>query len=392
MSTTTEKQASAAIWMLTAGSFFAFFVFGFVDNLKGATLSSVLRDLDFSYSQGGAILLSAYVGFLIATLASGPLADAAGNKVVMVLAGLALCTGIGFYSIAAELHWLAAAMGIIGLGLGAIEVGGNALIVMLYKRRRGRFLNLLGVFHGTGSMLVPIYAALLLSSGLSWRLVYRYSLILPIILTGFFIFVRFPTHSQDGEHGMNLAKLRESGLSRRMALFYSLFAVYVAAELGVAAWIVEFLQEVKGFSLARSSLYLSLFFGAIMLGRLAGSTIVDRMGYLRVMWLATIAALLTLTAGIFGPPPAAILIPLTGLFFSIIFPTATATVANEQQQNMATILGLLFAFGGIGGAIGPWFIGVASDWFGIQIGFAMSILFTSLVLLALTLLRRLSPE
>ena len=42
----TRSLSSAHLWLLTAGGFFAFFVFGFVDNLKGPTLPALLRDLN----------------------------------------------------------------------------------------------------------------------------------------------------------------------------------------------------------------------------------------------------------------------------------------------------------------------------------------------------------
>jgi len=63
-----------SLWLITAGAFFAFFLFGFTDNLKGPTLPALLRDLHFSYAQGGTLRSAAYVGFLIATLFTGVLA------------------------------------------------------------------------------------------------------------------------------------------------------------------------------------------------------------------------------------------------------------------------------------------------------------------------------
>ena len=166
----------------------------------------------------------------------------------------------------------------------------------------------------------------------------------------------------------------------------------MAAEIGIATWIVEFLQSTKGLSLARSSIYLSLVFLAIMIGRLAGSMLVDRIGYLRVILFAAIASILTLSIGIFGPPALAIFIPLTGLFFSIIFPTATASVSHQHSANTGAILGLLFAFGGLGGALGPWAIGVASDWVGVQMGFALTIVYCVLMLGAVLALPRMEVK
>ena len=171
----TEPQAQPArsltpahLWLLTVGGFYAFFVFGFVDNLKGPTLPALLRDLEFSYSQGGTILFAAYLGFMVATLLTGVLADAAGIKMVLLLAGVSLVVGLTAFSLVGSFWLLAAALFVVGLGLGAIEVGGNGLIVDLHSLKRGRYLNLLAVFHGVGSLVVPLFAAQLLAAAFTW--------------------------------------------------------------------------------------------------------------------------------------------------------------------------------------------------------------------------------
>ena len=96
---------------------YAFFVFGFVDNLKGPTLPALLRDLDFSYGQGGTILFGAYLGFMVATLLTGVLADAAGIKVVLLVAGVRLTVGLAAFSLVSSFWLLAAALFVVGLGL-----------------------------------------------------------------------------------------------------------------------------------------------------------------------------------------------------------------------------------------------------------------------------------
>jgi len=92
------NRTQKSILLLTAGSYFAFFVFGFTNNLKGPTLPALLQDLGLNYSLGGTILFGAYVGFLIATLFTGILADLAGKKTVILIAGFCLALGVGGYS------------------------------------------------------------------------------------------------------------------------------------------------------------------------------------------------------------------------------------------------------------------------------------------------------
>jgi fucose permease len=371
------------------GGFYAFFIFGFVDNLKGPTLPALLRDLNFSYSEGGAVLFSAYIGFMVATLLTGVLADAAGIKIVLLLAGLCLTVGLTAFSLVSSFWLLAAALFVVGLGLGSIEVGGNGLIVDLHQANRGRYLNLLAVFHGVGAFVVPLYAAQLLSTDFSWRQVYQFSILLTVVLAFFFAVVKYPRAASSGG-GLNLRTLFTAGFTRRMTWYYLFVAVYVAAEIGVASWIVQYLQQVKGYSVSVSSLYLSLFFAAIMVGRLAGSFFVERIGYLTLMLTATVASIICLGIGLFGPPALVFFIPLTGLFFSIMFPTATASVSALQVANMGAILGVLFTFGGLGGALGPWLIGIAADAVGLELAFALTLLFCVLMLGALLMLRQMT--
>ncbi len=136
----------------------------------------------------------------------------------------------------------------------------------------------------------------------------------------------------------------------------------------------------------RSSFYLSLFFGGITLGRFVGSFLVGKIGYLKILFITSVASSICLAIGTFGPPALAFFIPLAGLFFAIVFPTATAAVSELHQENVGTILGILFAFAGVGGALGPWLVGVMTDYYGLYIGFGMNALFCLIMSLMFMLL------
>lgn len=59
---------------------------------------------------------------------------------------------------------------------------------------------------------------------------------------------------------------------------------------------------------------------------------------------------------------------------------------NPAKTN--TILGLLFAAGGVGGALGPWAIGIVSNSLGIQLGFALVAVYCLLVIGATGMVQR----
>jgi len=391
-STAPASVASPAktLWLLTAVGFFSFFIFGFIDNLKGSTLSSLLADLEFSYAQGGTILFAAYLGFVIATLTAGVLADSLGNRMILILAGGLISVGMVAFAANSAFWLLFAAMLVIGLGMGCIEVSGNGLIIDLHQNNRGRYLNWLATFHGVGSLLVPLYAGWLLSGGTSWRQVYQYTLPLAILFILAFLLTPAPgKRSKLARHAsFDWQAVGKLGFTRQMRWFYLAIALYVAVELGIGAWIVEFLQQSKGFSLTGATGFLSLFFGMIMLGRVLGSLVVERIGYIRSVLGAAVGGLVCMVIGIFGPPALTFFLPVSGVFLSIIFPTITAIVSDMQREKTNTILGLLFAAGGVGGALGPWAIGVASNALGIQLGFSLVAVYCLAVIAAMLFVQR----
>jgi MFS transporter, FHS family, glucose/mannose:H+ symporter len=382
-----NKPTKITVFLLTAGCFLAFFVFGFTDNLKGPTLPAMLAELNISYGTGGNIFSGEYLGFLIATLITGILADRFGLKSVMLLAGLFLGIGVSGYSIFNSAILLSISFFVIGMGLGAIELGPNAIIVSLHRERKGLYLNLMSVLHGLGSLVAPLFAGWLLSLSTSWRAAYRWDLLLIALFVIIFIFLRFPKAEEKAQ--LDFRHIPQIAFKGQLPWFYTAMTFYVAAEIGMASWLVTFLQEIRDSTVTTSNQSLSLFFAMVMIGRLLGGFFVQRVGYLRSILFVTIGAILCIVAGLFGPKEVSLLLPITGFFLSIIFPTITAAVSDTQTENGNTILGVLFTFAGLGGVIGPWIIAWGSDLFGLQMGFSLNIVYLMILLISvITLIKR----
>ena len=77
---------------------------------------------------------------------------------------------------------------------------------------------------------------------------------------------------------------------------------------------------------------------------------------------------------------------------STVFPTVTAAASAGNSRQVGTMLGILFTFGGVGGALGPWAIGLVSDQFGLSAGLALTLAFCLVALLALLTLVKTKPN
>ena len=327
------------------------------------------------------ILFIEYVGFFAATLFTGILTYKFGIKNIFLTAVSLWFIGIAFTAGVPLYYVLMATFILIGTGLGMIEVVCSSSIVIFHSANKGKYFNLLNAFYGVGSMLVPLYAGALLANNVSWRLAFV-GVLLPVIL--FLIFlksVRFPGYQR--QKALNFLTLAKTAFTREMVLHYLALCFYVAAEIALAAWMVEYMLKVKGQPIFLSSLSLAIYFALLTLGRFLGCLVVDRFGHLRMLLLASIGALVCLILGIYGPSYLAIFLPFTGFFYAILFPTIAASFTDIKKPEIEKYLGFLFTFAGVGGIIGPWLVGTFAEQFRLAKSIAIVILFTSIMLLAI---------
>ncbi|MFN8382826.1 MAG: MFS transporter [Anaerolineales bacterium] len=378
-----NQSLKTTVFLVTAACFISFFVFGFTDNLKGPTLPAMIHELGIDYGTSGNIFFGEYFGFTITSLIAGFLADRFGLKTILIFAGVLLAAGIAGYSTFSNTVILTASLFSVGLGLGAIELGTNATIVQIHPQKTGLYLNLMAVLHGLGSLIAPLFAGWLLGLNVTWRTVYRWDIPLIALFVLLFIFLKFPK-AEGQNNSIDFRNIPNIAFKGNLPWFYAAIAFYVAAEIGMGSWLVTFLQETRAASVASSTQNLSLFFALLMLGRLVGGFIVHRLGYLRSILFASVGSLMCLSLGIFTS--LSIFLPITGFFFSIIFPTFTAAVSENVKENTNTILGVLFTFAGIGGLLGPFIIAWASDLLGLNFGFAFDAVFTVLLVVSVSIL------
>lgn len=376
------------IGLMTTGCFFSYFLFGFVDNLKSPTLPFLLNETGFSNQTGGAIVLGEYLGFVLATLAAGIASDLWGRKAVMAAAGLCLLVGVWGYATSAAFARFATSFALVGVGCGAIELGGSNIIAHLHDERRGKMLSLLTCMHGVGSLLAPLFAGAVMRLGGTWRDAYLWALAPISLYILYFLFIPMPEPGQQSKEqkkaGMRLGDIWRVALAGPMPWLYAFIFAYVATEIGVSTWLGVYLN--RHFGMEDISLPVAVYFGCFLVGRLLGSVLVDRIGYVKIMAVSVAGALACILIGVLAPWPWGGVLPLVGLFYAVIFPTATALATGSGASG--TVLGLLFCCGGVGGMLGPWLIGAGADARSLPAGMAVNAVFCVMMLACLLKLRK----
>lgn len=346
--------------LTTIGIFYSFFLFGYIDAIKGPIMPSLMSDMKLTYNQAGSLISFIFTGFLIATLLSGITADKFGKRPTLIFTASLIFTGGILIVLSENIIFSSIAFFVIGYGLGSLELMGNAVIIDLYKKDRAKMLNYLTFFYSVGAVISPVIAGFILKKGFIWKNVYQITVIISVIFLIYFIFLKYPnTHTAqtDPAKKFNL----KNSFNIKLIFIYIIMTSYMAAEVGLITWLVDYLIKIKSIDIVLSSVYLSVFFICLGLGRVIGSFFVEKIGYIKLMIICTILSVISLFTGLFLNLNFAFFFSLTGLFFSIMFPTVTAFFSKVNTDESNTKYGILFTFSGLGGLIGPLSVGALGE-------------------------------
>ncbi|HCG63358.1 MAG: hypothetical protein CVV48_06005 [Spirochaetae bacterium HGW-Spirochaetae-4] len=379
----TGKQISSSAVMLAVASL-AFFFMGFSDVLKGSAVAEMVGTLGVDYALGGSILGITYFGFFAGTLSSVSLLKRFAVARLLVIAVATTALGVILFGFANHVSVILFATFLTGGGCGLIDVSANLTVRLAARPEQvGRELNRLAFFHGFGSIVSPLFAAMVLNLYSDWHMIYRVAAILLVAATfavskgvsSSNISTRIP-YEKDDRLVLNLQVVLLGGF-----LFW-----YMTLETGIAGWLVAYARQAVGLSDRVATSYLSLFFIMLTIGRFLGSWYVDKVGLLRTIVIHVVALLvITTVSALF--PRAHILLPLSGFLMAPLFPTTVALLVNELGTVGLRTTGIFFSIAGLGGLFGPWIIGMVSRAFSLRFGFGLLAIFAT-CFLCLTLIYR----
>jgi len=136
---------------------------------------SLIRSIEHDFGQTDAGVGLFYFlnagAYVTGSLGGGVVTERIGRRRVLALAVLLAAIGLGGIATVASWPLFLLAAIPLGLGSGAIDGGGNALILDMFASARGRALNLLHLFFSLGALGSPFVVGRLVESGVPWQAV-----------------------------------------------------------------------------------------------------------------------------------------------------------------------------------------------------------------------------
>lgn len=341
--------------MLLLAVILAIFVYGMTAATLGTILPNLSERFQLTPSQNGTIAFAQALGLILASLAVGPLLDAEGKKVGLILGlgcislallGLPRCRG---YKNILFLLFL------LGVGGGIVITGANALASDVGELHRASTMNLVNLFFGLGGFVTPFIAANFFAR--NWiRLCYTIAAFSLVSLM-FEIVTRMP-----GPNGVHNFVAGEVGhvLGRPILFLLGLFLfLYVSCEVGVWNWLPRHLIA-QGIPESRALNILSIGFAlGLLLGRVLVTPILIHISAVTVVLVASSAMAVTtyLMLRTRKPTAALILVGLAGISMAPVFPTTLAIVGDAFPQMTSTAIGFAITCGWVGLAVSSRVIG-----------------------------------
>jgi MFS transporter, FHS family, glucose/mannose:H+ symporter len=351
----TERGRRAEELVLYTG----FVLTGVVTPVLAPLLPHLSATLGLDDADAGTLFVARFLGSLAGLAVFAVLTRFARLKLILLL-GFGV-TAAGAMATAVP-SWLACLGGVftMGLGLSLTIPPINIYVAEINPQRRARALNLLNFAWGIGAIASsPVVDGLV-----RWGLAVPLGVLAAALVLAAIPIAGFSFEGTAGKETDEASAGEDERPSRAiLALTAAIAFFYIGADGAVGGWIGSYLLRQPGAPAAAGTIGITVFFTALLVGRLAAALVMrDRSGE-RLALAAAALALVASAAIPSGLPWPAIVAAtaLAGLGFSVIFPTVLATFSKYAGRSALAMSWIVFSCANLGGASLPWLVGVLAE-------------------------------
>jgi fucose permease len=324
-------------------------------------------------------------GLTLAFLAAHP-----APKATIVLGLVAYGVSSLLFAFGSAFAFFVLLLGVAGVGVSIFKVGALALIgdVSRSTREHTSFMNTVEGFFGVGAIAGPAIVATLLAAGISWKYLYVLAAAICALLIALAAAVRYPPSQAPSQSSASFAHSLTM-LRNPFALgFSALIMLYVAVEVAIYVWMPTYLASYAGSAGWLVAYALTIFFVLRAAGRFVGAWLLSRVSWRTVLAAFSLAIVLCFAGSLYGGPAYGVyLLPLSGLFMSVVYPTLNSKgISCFARAEHGAVAGVILFFTAFAAAVGPLAMAAVSDVFGdtkfgfvLATGFALLLFVGSLV-------------
>ncbi len=395
-----EKTNRSAMAMVTT----LFFMWGFLTVLNDILVPHFKALFDLTYTRVMLIQFTFFMAYFILSLPAGKIVGAIGYQRSMVVGLLTMALGALMFLPAASMvsyPLFLTALFVLAAGMTVLQVSSNPYVTVLGPPATASSrLNLAQAFNSLGTAIAPALGGMLILSSAplrqeelrnlpadslnAYRLAEASSLKLPyLVFAGILIVLaialwrfKLPVikHIEaGGEEGAAAPIARSAWRVRHLVLGAAGIFLYCGAEVSIGSFLVNFFTqpEIGGFTEKVAAQYVSYYWTGAMIGRFAGSALLQRVPAGKLLGLYGLIASSLVWFTVFTTGHTAMwAIISVGLFNSIMFPSIFALAIEGLGKLTSQGSGILI-MAILGAAVIPVTQGALADSIGIQYAFVL---------------------
>jgi len=284
------QKDKKAYLLITIGVFAIEFLYGTVCTIWGVILPPLMKQYNITVTDIGAAGSRFGLGAIVAVLILMYILDRFKKPKVLCLIAAIFFVAIFMQGLAPAFYVLPIAYFLEGLAGMAIDTIHSAIIIDIYGEKSRFYINILHGMFGIGCILGPIYAQLLLSSGLKWNSAYFFiSVAIAVVCLVYTILVFTHKGSIDRLKVKNV-KASEKQLSvkqflSRKEVIITILAIFVIKGSYIMAgnWFVKYMQDSLSATAVLSTAALTLFYAGLTLSRFTAPLFYKKIEPLRTL-------------------------------------------------------------------------------------------------------------
>jgi fucose permease len=382
-----QKNLATIKWL----TFLMFMMFAMSTDAVGVIIPEVMKQFNLSLTSAGLMHYTPMIAIAFSGIFLGFLADRIGRKKTIII-GLALYAINSYLFIAGNTFgFFLSLMIIAGFAIGVFKTGALALIGDISKStvEHTSTMNTVEGFFGVGAIIGPFIVSYFLSVGVDWKFLYVVVGTMCVILIIMSLLIKYPATIKSAKETVSL-KSALVLVKDPYALGFSIaIFLYVAVECAIYVWMPTLIKGYEGGIVFLTTYALAIFFLLRAAGRFLGSWLMAKFNWAVVLTIFCFLILVCFIGSVVGGVGlAVILLPLSGLFMSVVYPTLNSKgISCFPKAKHGSIAGIILFFTAAGAALGPLAMGAVSDMFGhnVKYGFVLATVFAGLLFLVVLL-------
>jgi MFS transporter, FHS family, L-fucose permease len=365
-------------------TYIMFMMFAMTTDAVGEIIPEVMKHFKLSMTAAGLLHYCPMTAIALAGIFLGFLADKIGRKNTIIF-GLVLFALNSYLFLAGNsFGFFLMLLTVSGLAIGIFKTGALALIGDIAKstKEHTSTMNAVEGFFGVGAIIGPFLVSYFITRGTDWKWLYVVAATLSVVLLLIALLIKYPSTMKKSEEPINIGRTLKM-VKNPYALGFSIAAfLYVSVEAAIYVWMPTLLKVYDGNLIFISTYALSIFFILRAAGRFIGIWMMARFNWALVLVISSLLILICFLGSFIGGNAAVILLPLTGLFMSVIYPTINSKgISCFPKSSHGSAAGIILFFTAAGAALGPLLMGAISDMFGsdAKYGFMVASVFAALL-------------